>query len=329
MNKDPHILVTGGLGFLGSHFINHLLTTHSSVRIFNLDSRPQDSAPSHLIPWLKDERYKHIHGDVTDSDLVEETVKVEVIDIIVNFAMITGRNRALQDPIEGVKVNVVGVASLLHVVEKYGIRLIQVGTDQVYGSIEAPGYANSTTLMSPTSHFAAEKAAADMLIRSSHKSHNSDVVITHACNVIGSYQHPNELIPYMITNSLDGKPVVLWEDGLQQRQLLYVQDYVTAMKLIVFKGEAGLVYNIGSQYEVTNLGIANSILGITRQTGLPIHYSNPPFVYDRRHALDFDALRDLGWKAIYSLEESLQQTVQWYRENRSWWASIKVQGKVL
>jgi dTDP-glucose 4,6-dehydratase len=183
--------------------------------------------------------------------------------------------------------------------------------------------------MSPTSHFAAEKAAADMLIHSSHKSHNSDVVITHACNVIGSYQHPNELIPYMITNSLDGKPVVLWEDGLQQRQLLYVQDYVTAMKLIVFKGEAGLVYNIGSQYEVTNLGIANSILGITRQTGLPIHYSNPPFVYDRRHALDFDALRDLGWKAIYSLEESLQQTVQWYRENRSWWASIKVQGKVL
>lgn len=328
MNSDPHILVTGGSGFMGSHFIDHILRTHPYLRVLNLDKRPIDQHPDHLTQWTQDSRYTVVEGDVTNREQVEALVKTQVIDVVVNFAMITGRNRGLQDPLQGVTVNVSGVASLLNVVEKYGIRLVQIGTDQVYGSLES-GLASSQTPMNPTSHFAAEKAAADMLCYASHKAHGSNVVMTHATNVVGPYQHPNELFPQLLTNALDDVPLTLWGDGLQQRQWLSMQDYVRAIDLITFQGVSGMTYNIGSEEEKTILEIAHMIQAATHKESLPILHSDPPYVYDRRHAVDWADVAELGWEPLYSMEESLTQLVQWYQDHRDWWEPIKVQGKTL
>ena len=328
MNRELHILVTGGSGFMGSHFIDHILRTHPYLRVLNLDKRPIDQHPDHLTQWTQDSRYTVIEGDITNRDQVENIVKTQVIDTVVNFAMITGRNRGLQDPLQGVTVNVSGVASLLNVVEKYGVRLIQIGTDQVYGSLET-GLASNSTPMNPTSHYAAEKAAADMLCYASHKAHGSDVIMTHACNLLGSYQHPNELLPQLLTNAIDDIPLTIWGDGLQQRQWLFIKDYVRAIELITLEGISGNTYNIGSEEEKTILELAHLIQATTFKTSLPILHSDPPYVYDRRHAVDWVDVAKLGWKPLYTLEDGLSQITQWYKEYRSWWEPIKVQGKTL
>jgi dTDP-glucose 4,6-dehydratase len=315
------VLVTGGAGFIGSNFIHLVLAERPDWEVVNLDKLTYAGNPENLRDVEDDRRYRFVKGDICDEQAVGEAVAG--CDAIVNFAAETHVDRSIMDPMAFLRTDMVGTYVLLEAVRwgKAG-RLLQVSTDEVYGSI-AEGAADESLPVKPSSPYSASKAGADMMCLSYWTTYETPVVITRGANTIGPYQYPEKVVPLFVTNALDDVPLPLYGDGMQARDYTYVEDHCRGILLALEQGEPGEVYNIGAGNEMRNMDMARFLLAeIGKPESLVQHVKDRPG-HDRRYALDASKLRRLGWAPRYDATEALRATIRWYAENRWWWEPIK------
>jgi dTDP-glucose 4,6-dehydratase len=320
------ILVTGGAGFIGSNFIHHLLETDPDVSVVNYDALTYAGNLENLAKVERDPRYAFVKGDIADRAQVAAVFGEHRFDAVVNFAAESHVDRSLHlGPEAFIRTNVLGTQLLLDAArERKVARFVQISTDEVYGSLEHGGRFTEQTPIQPNNPYAATKAASDCLVRAAHKSHGLDAVITRCSNNFGPYQFPEKLIPLMIANALEDKPLPVYGDGMQVRDWIYVKDHNRAADLVMRKGEPGGVYNIGAMHDVPNLEVVRAIL---RHLGKPeslIRFVKDRPGHDRRYAMDATRLRErLGWTPAFRFEDALRDTIEWYLANRSWWERIR------
>jgi dTDP-glucose 4,6-dehydratase len=315
------LLVTGGCGFIGSNFIRTVLTTHPDDHVVNLDKLTYAGNPANLADVERDPRYAFVHGDIGDATLVRDVA--HGMDAIVNFAAPSHVDRSILDPDEFLKTNILGVHVLLKMVRELRVpRLLQISTDEVYGSIVS-GAAREDSPLQPSNPYSAAKAGGDLLALAAWRTHGTPVVITRSSNNFGPYQYPEKLVPLFVTNALDDRPLPLYGDGRQIRDWLYVLDNCAAIDLVLRRGRDGEVYNVGGGHEVTNGALTREIL---RLLGKPESLVQPVADrpgHDRRYALDATKLGSLGWAPRYPFASALESTVRWYREHEAWWRPLK------
>lgn len=318
------ILVTGGAGFIGSNFIQYILKTYADWHIVNVDALTYAGNLENLIAAEQHPNYKFIKGSIIDYALIE-SIAHQGLDGIINFAAETHVDRSIEDPAVFVETNIKGTQSLLEAARKYKVRrFLQVSTDEVYGSLGDTGFFTETTPLKPNSPYAASKASADLLVRAYHETFGMDVVITRCSNNYGPYQFPEKLIPLIISNAIEDKPLPVYGDGLHIRDWLHVADHCAAIALVFLQGRCGEVYNIGGNNERSNMAIIKSILGLLAKPEFLITYVKDRPGHDRRYALDASKIRtELGWRPEYSFEAGIQETVEWYGKNKAWWEKIK------
>lgn len=314
------ILVTGGAGFIGSNFIRYLLQTYPECQIVNLDLLTYAGNLQNLEDTRRDTRYRFVRGDIADGNLCREWV-ADGVEAIVNFAAESHVDRSIADPSVFVRTNVLGTQALLEAARNFGVkRFIQVSTDEVYGSLGTCGMFTEDSSLAPNSPYAASKAAADHLVHAYGKTYGLPVNITRCCNNYGPFQHPEKLIPRMITLAIDEHPLPIYGDGLYVRDWLHVWDHCRAIDLVLRQGSPQRVYNIGGNCEMTNLEIVERILAkLVKPASLIRHVKDRPG-HDRRYAIDAGRIRrELGWRPEYSLERGLDETVKWYLDHSEWW----------
>lgn len=315
------ILVTGGAGFIGSNFIRYMLERHS-YSIINLDALTYCGNLENLRDVEDHPRYTFIRGSITDRELVNRII--QDVDAVINFAAESHVDRSIQDPEIFIKTNVLGTQTLLEASRREGIeRFIQISTDEVYGSAET-GYFTEETPLAPNSPYSASKAAADLMVRAYHRTYGLPVNITRCSNNYGPYQFPEKLIPLMITNALEDRPLPVYGDGMNVRDWLHVEDHCSAIDLVLHHGRDGEVYNIGGNNERRNIDIVRLILRELGKDESLIRFVEDRPGHDRRYAIDATRIRnELGWKPRYSFREGIRETINWYIRNRKWWENIK------
>ena len=316
------ILVTGGLGFIGSNFIRHMTTEHPDCTITNLDAMTYAGNPANLTDIEKNPRYSFIQGDICDRHTVESVFSQHSIDTVVHFAAESHVDRSIQDSSAFVKTNVLGTqvlldAALLH----HCTRFIHISTDEVYGST-ATGSFKETDPLNPSSPYSASKAASDLLSRAFYITHDLPVIVTRCTNNFGPYQFPEKLIPFFVTNLLLGKKVPVYGTGKNVRDWIYVLDHCRAIDCILFQGTAGEIYNIGSDNEKTNIEITHQILKILKKDASSIEFVKDRSGHDWRYSLDFSKLRAIGWRPQTAFETALEETVEWYVQHKGWWQPL-------
>jgi len=318
------LLVTGAAGFIGSNFVHLALAERPDWEIVNLDKLTYAGNLDNLKDIESDLRYRFVKGDICDRSIVAEAV--EGCDAIVNFAAETHVDRSIMDPMAFLRTDMEGTFVLLEAVREGAAgRLLQVSTDEVYGSIPK-GAADETYPLKPSSPYSSSKAGGDLLCLSYWTTYQTPVTITRGANNIGPYQYPEKVLPLFITNALDDIPLPLYGDGLQVRDYTYVEDHCRGILLALEKGEAGEVYNIGAGNEMRNIDMARFLLAeIGKPESLIQQVKDRPG-HDRRYAVDCGKLRSLGWQPRYDAAEALRATVRWYAENRWWWEPIKSGG---
>jgi dTDP-glucose 4,6-dehydratase len=322
------LLITGGYGFIGSHFIRLLRREKQQWRIVNLDLLTYAGNVDNLADLnitANESEYRFVRGDIADSSLVRQIFETERLDGIVNFAAETHVDRSLLDSAPFVRTNIEGVRVLLEVAAQYGIkRFLQVSTDEVYGSLalDEPAFAEDNPLL-PNSPYAASKAAADLLVRAYHHSYGLPTLVTRCGNNYGPYQFPEKLLPLFITNALDEQPLPLYGDGKQIRDWIHAEDHARAVLHVLEHGTPGEVYNVSADGERMNKFMAEWILGALGKSQQLIRHVEDRPGHDRRYALNASKLRRLGWQPVISLEQGLSSTIDWYRRERNWWERIK------
>jgi dTDP-glucose 4,6-dehydratase len=316
-------LITGGLGFIGSHFVDLVLNRNCRDTVTVLDLGTYAADPKNLDRWRNDRRLVVHLANIAKRESVEEAMRVSPRpEIIVNFAAESHVDRSISSADAFIHSNVQGTNVMLDLAMKNQSRLVQVSTDEVYGSTEDAGVDvfTETTPLHPNSPYSASKAAADLLALAYHRTHKTDVVITRSTNNYGPRQHPEKLIPKTIINALNNVPIPVYAQGLNRRSWMHVLDNCEGILAVAEKGESGKVYNIGSAETHTNIDVVKTIL---RFLGRP--ESLITFVEDRKghdlvYAVDSSrALKELGWDQKVLFVTGLQATVLWYEENRSWW----------
>jgi len=317
------LLVTGGVGFIGSNFIRHIRHEHRDWEITNLDKLTYAGNLENLKDIQDQPGYHFVKGDIADRNLVDKLLS-QGADVIVNFAAESHVDRSILDASPFIETNVKGTQVLLEGVKKHGIqRFIQVSTDEVYGSIDS-GYFIEESPLSPNSPYSASKAAADLLCRAYFKTHRLPAIITRCTNNFGPYQFPEKLIPLAVTNALEDKPIPVYGDGLNIRDWIFVDDHCRALDAVIQKGQLGEIYNIGGGNEKTNLELIHKLLELLDKPRSLMQFVTDRPAHDRRYALDCAKIAtELGWKPAYSFEKALSATVDWYLKNESWWRSIK------
>jgi len=313
------LLVTGGAGFIGSNFIRHLHAEHADAAIVNFDKLTYAGNLENLAEVADQQRYRFVRGDVADPEAVER-VFTERFDAVVNFAAETHVDRSLEDAAPFLRTNILGTQTLLEAARRRGVeRFVQVSTDEVYGSApDGASFAEDAPL-APSSPYAASKAAADLLVASYVRTYQFPVVILRCSNNYGPYQFPEKLIPLMIANALEEKPLPVYGDGLNVRDWIYVEDHCRAIHRALLKGRVGEVYNIGGVALKTNLEVVRALLGLLGKPESLIQFVEDRPGHDRRYALDSAKLRqELGWSPCHSFEEGIEQTVAWYRSHAAW-----------
>src|SRR5574341_1980883 len=318
------ILVTGGMGFIGSNFIRHLLTVHPAVRVVNLDKLTYAGNPRNLADLAGNARHLVVRGDICDEKMVAEVLKAQGVETIVHFAAETHVDRSILEADDFVRTNVQGTRVLLEAARKAGSRrFLHISTDEVYGSLGRSGAFTEESPLLPNSPYAASKAGADTLARAYHRTYGLPVIITRTCNNYGPYQFPEKFVPLMIVNALRGQPLPIYGDGLYVREWLHVEDHCCAMARVLAAGRPGEVYNIGSGEERKNLEVARQVLALTgRSEDLIRHVKDRPG-HDRRYALDFGKIRhELDWVPSIAFDAGLRQAVEWYRTHSTWWREI-------
>ncbi len=319
------VIVTGGCGFIGSNFILHMLQSHSDVSIINLDlltyagnlENLQDTAPY-------GERYRFVRGDIADKEVVDSLASGKP-DAIINFAAESHVDRSILDSSSFVQTNVMGTQVMLDACRRHGVeRFLQVSTDEVYGSLGDAGAFTELSPLAPNSPYAASKAGADLLVRSYHKTHGMNAVITRCSNNYGPYQFPEKLIPLMISNALQDKKLPVYGDGLNVRDWIHVTDHCRALDMVLREGRSGEVYNIGSNSEFTNMQIVKHILKRLDKPDSLIEFVTDRPGHDRRYAIDASKLQqDLKWEPLIDFHPGMDQTIMWYVEHEEWWKRIK------
>lgn len=321
MSKNVNkLLVTGGAGFIGSNFIRHILDKYADYSVTNLDKLTYCGNLENLKSISKNSRYEFVKGDIADAKLVEKLMRKS--NMVVNFAAETHVDRSISDTASFIRTNIFGTYTLLEAARKAGIKsFIQISTDEVYGSI-AEGAFKEDDPLRPNSPYSASKASADMLARSYFVTFKLPVIITRSSNNFGPYQYPEKVIPLFITNALENKKVPLYADGSNVRDWLFVKDNCEAIDIVMHKGAYGEIYNIGAGREVANLELTCAILDILGKDKSLIKFVKDRPGHDKRYALDITKIEGLGWKPRHDFRFSLESTVKWYGENKSWWKSL-------
>lgn len=317
------LLVTGGVGFIGSNFIRHIRQEHPDWEITNLDKLTYAGNLENLKDIQDQPGYHFVKGDIANRKLVDKLLS-QGVDVIVNFAAESHVDRSILDASPFIETNVKGTQVLLEGAKNHGIqRFIQVSTDEVYGSIDRGCFTEESPL-SPNSPYSASKTAADLLCRAYFKTHHLPAFVTRCTNNFGPYQFPEKLIPLAITNALEDKPIPVYGDGLNVRDWIFVADHCRALDAVIQKGQPGEIYNIGGGNEKTNLELIRKLLELLDKPQSLIQFVTDRPAHDRRYALDCARIAtELGWKPAYSFEKALSATVDWYLKNESWWRSIK------
>jgi dTDP-glucose 4,6-dehydratase len=316
------ILVTGGAGFMGSYFIKYLIAKHPYIEIINFDALTYAGNLDNLKSLTDNGRYIFIKGDITDIDLIDKTVQDNNIELIVNFAAETHVDNSIKSPLQAINTNVMGVASILEVVRKYNIELLQISTDEVFGTIDTGSFTEQSPFV-PNSPYSAAKAGGDLLCRAYNETYGTKVIVTHSCNVMGPNQYPEKLIPLAITNLMENKKIPLYGDGLNVREWIYVEDHSRAIEYILENGAQGEVYNIGTGYEITNLDLITKLLQNMKESEEKIEYVTDRPAHDRRYSIDSTKLRNLGWSPYFDFDTAIRKTIAWYAENQDWWKALK------
>ncbi len=318
------ILVTGGAGFIGSNFINFILTNRDDLFIVNLDKLTYAGNLENLKEVENHKNYFFVKGDITNNELVDYLFKKYSFNYVINFAAESHVDRSILGSEVFFRSNVIGTNVLLEASRRYGIeKFVQISTDEVYGSLGPTGLFTETTQLSPNSPYSSSKAAADVMALSFFHTFGLPVVITRCSNNYGPYQFPEKLIPLMIINSLNGKKLPVYGDGLNVRDWVYVIDHNRAVEIVLEKGRAGEVYNIGASREMKNIDIVKLILSKLTQPESMIEFVKDRPGHDRRYAIDSSKIQnELGWKPEFDFEIAINQTIEWYLKNKDWWERI-------
>ena len=316
-----NILVTGGAGFIGSNFIRYMLKKYPDYRITNLDKLTYCGNVENLADIKDNPRYKSIKGDIADADMVNKAI--EGCDAVVNFAAESHVDRSIKDPNRFVKTNVHGTLTLLKCATELKVsRFIQIGTDEVYGSIERGSFTEHSNL-NPRSPYSASKAGADLLALSFYSTYVLPVAVTRSSNNFGPYQYPEKIIPLFITNALDNKKLPVYGDGLNVRDWLFVMDNCEAIDIVLHKGVIGEVYNVSGSAEIPNIELTHKILDYLNKPHTLIEFVEDRPGHDRRYSLESTKIRALGWRPKHDFEDALKETIDWYKANRIWWEPLK------
>jgi len=316
------VLVTGGAGFIGSHFVRFALRTHPDWQIVNLDKLSYAGNLENLTNLPDATRHQFVKGDIADHELVARLWS-RGVDVVVNFAAETHVDRSILWADDFIKTDVLGAFTLLEAAREFGVKkFIQISTDEVYGSIASGSFSEESPL-NPRNPYSASKAGADRLAFSYFTTHNVPVIITRCSNNFGPNQYPEKFIPLFITNALEGKPFPLYVDGRNVRDWIYVEDHCAAIDFLISDGKPGETYNIAGGNEVENIEIAR---GIVRTLGKPeslIQLVEDRPGHDRRYSLNAGKLAARGWQPHRDFPRALEATIDWYVQNESWWRKIK------
>lgn len=319
-----NLLVTGGAGFIGSNFVLWMLSRYPSYRIVTLDKLTYAGNLENLRAAEGNPRHVFLRADICDRKAVDDAIRAHAIEAIVNIAAESHVDRSIAGAAEFIGTNVGGTSVLLDAAREHGIaRFVQVSTDEVYGSLGPTGAFTEQTPLHPNSPYAASKASADLLALAYHHTHGIPVVITRCSNNYGPFQFPEKLIPLMIANALQDKPLPVYGDGANVRDWLHVADHCSALDLALHQGKPGEVYNVGGSNERPNMDVVRLLLKELKKPESLITFVRDRPGHDRRYAIDSSKIRaELGWKPSVTFEEGMRSTVRWYLENRDWWERI-------
>jgi dTDP-glucose 4,6-dehydratase len=321
------VLVTGGCGFIGSNFVRMLLAEEPDTEVTNLDLLTYAGNPRNLEDLADDPRYRFVRGDIRDPVVVAELCADA--DWIVNFAAESHVDRSTTEKAgDFIQTNVYGAYNLLEAVRTTdrSARFLQVGTDEVYGSVPYPEFPGEDAVLRPSSPYSASKAGADHLVLSFFYTHRMDTIVSRCTNNYGPYQYPEKVVPLFVTNALDDELLPLYDGGSQVRDWLRVEDHCSALLLILREGRSGEIYNIGANQdpEVPNRELTELILrSLGKSVDLirPVEGLRPG--HDQRYAVDTQKIRTLGWAPQRDLIEGITETIAWYRDHRDWWEPLK------
>lgn len=323
------ILVTGGLGFIGSNFIRYWFARHPDDQITNLDCVTYAANPQNLSDFDQKPNYKFVKGNILDNDLLDKIVPGT--DLIVHFAAESHVDRSIDDPLLFVKSNVLGTYTLLSAAKRHGgLRFHHISTDEVFGTV-IPGVVdifNEETPYNPSSPYSASKASSDHFVRSFGKTFGLPITISNCSNNYGPYQHPEKMIARMITNIIDGKKVPVYGQGENYRDWLFVDDHCSAIEAVVTKGKLGETYCVGGLKETsTNIDLVKQTLKLMGKDDTQIEFIADRPAHDN-YAVSWDKIhRELGWEPKETLTSGLQKTIEWYRQNEPWWRAAKAEAE--
>jgi len=319
------LLVTGGLGFIGSNFIRMLLTERTDIEVINLDILSYAGNPLNLSEFEGEDRYELVIGDVADQAHVDWLLSENPVDGIVHFAAESHVDRAVQSSAPFIEANVKGTQVLLDAARKHGVkRYVQVSTDEVYGSLGESGEFTEDSPLRPNNPYSASKVAGDMLCRAYFVTHKLPVMVTRCSNNYGPRQFPEKLIPLMISKIMRGGRLPVYGDGLHVRDWLYVGDHCRAILAVLERGEAGEVYNIGGGREMPNLELVKLLIDKLGKSSDLIEFVPDRPGHDRRYAISYDKLNtELGWTPQVGFEEGIAATIYWYQNNQAWLDAIR------
>ena len=313
------LLVTGGAGFIGSTYVRRHLAENPGDEIVVLDKLTYAGRKENLA-GAPQERLGFVEGDIADPDAVARAI--DGCDSLVNFAAESHVDRSIENPGAFIQTDVYGTYVLLEAARDAGIRHLQISTDEVYGSIEEGSFTEASPI-EPSSPYSASKAGGDLIVGAFQRTYGADALIVRASNNYGPFQHPEKLIPLCVLNALAGDRLPVYGDGMQVRNWLFTEDFAAAIDVVLSKGEAGEVYNVGGSEELPNIEVIQTILELTDRDDSLIDHVDDRLGHDRRYSLASDRTEALGWKAHVGFEEGIRRTVEWYRDSESWWGPIR------
>jgi dTDP-glucose 4,6-dehydratase len=307
-----NVLVTGGAGFIGSHFVDRLLNEGDDVRVTVLDALTYAGTRENLSHREEDERFRFVHGDIVEAETVDPLVKDA--DLVVNFAAESFVDRSIGDARPFAVTNVQGTLTILDACRRHEVRMVQVSTDEVYGSTREGAFTEESPLQ-PNNPYSATKAGADLLCRSYLHTYGMDVRVFRGPNAYGPRQHPEKAIPTFTVAALEGRPLPVYGDGSNRREWLHVTDFAGAVLTVIRDGEPGEVYNGGGGHEVTNLDLARTICRLTEASPDLIGFVEDRPGHDFRYSMAWDRLKTLGWEPEVPFDRGIEETVAWFRDH--------------
>lgn len=313
------VLVTGGLGFIGSNFIDHVIENHNEITaILNID-RCDYCARVHNVSHVGDSRYAYVQADITNMSHMKRLFREFAPDVVVHFAAQSHVDTSFENAEQYIKDNIIGTYTVLECVKESGCRLVHISTDEVYGEVGLDETSNSeTSVLNPTNPYSATKAGAELLVKAYGHSFGIPYVITRGNNVFGPKQYPEKVIPAFIDAMMKGNPCRIHGEGRSRRNFIYVDDVSRAVMTVLQHGKNGTVYNIGTRNEYSVLEVFDILRDLVNPKATKIHVNDRPH-NDKRYAVDSSALQELGWSEQVPFREAIQKTVDWYKANTSWY----------